>query len=400
MSSTFRHAKWFYLLSFLGVTTLLAGCESPGSVGSGLSNSGADVEILRDTIGVINTTGFNSYSGNYAYFSAGAYDDPLFGEMTATGLLRPSLPSASDTLEEGATMKMRIIFDWQHVYGDTLADQTFDIYQIDEYWRGRVYKLMDTLQLDQSQKIASFTAGTNDSLDVVLDPEWVQNNYWSYAESDDADADSLYEEEEFGLALVPTDRNKIIPLDARSTRFVIENPEADTFQVSTEQWAYYLSRENEPEHPEGSVTAYNMLENILSFRLDVSDMDVNGPSISNAELIFYENAAEMGPSVLGSVKRPRPGSPQLRLADPSQTPDNLIAGNPVANGVYSEEERAFHFDVTGFMQSALINGVPEEQKFYLLLPNNGTVKTNLFHIDPASGNAPKLVITYLKHSNN
>lgn len=388
------------MLVLLGVMGVLAGCESPGSVGSGLSESGAEVEVVRDTIGVIDTVSFNSYSGSYSHFSAGAYNDPLFGELTATGLVKPSLPASGDSLEEDATMKMRIIFDSRNVYGDTLADQTFDIYKIEEYWRGRAYKLKDEIQLDQSQAIASFTAETGDSLDVELDPSWVADYYREYAESDAANADSLYQNEVYGLALVPTGSNKIIPLDAQSTRFVIENPESDTFEVSNNQWAYHLNRGNEPEHPGGSVAVYNMLENILNFRLDVSDIDINGPSISRAELVIYEDDISMEQSISGSVKRPQPQSAQLHFVNPSQTPDNLISGNPVSNGSYSEDDRAFHFNITSLMQNGLINGFPENQEFYFMLPNDGTPKASLLTVDPENEKSPKLIITYLKNSTN
>lgn len=398
MSSTFQNANAFCLLLVLGIAVVISSCENPGSVGSGLSESGADVEIVRDTIGVIDTLGFNSYSGSYAYFSAGAYNDPLFGELRVTGLVRPSLPASGDSLEENATMKMRILFDSQNVYGDTLADQSFEVYKIEEYWRGRAHKLKDELQLDQSQAVASFTVETEDSVDVTLDPAWVSEYYRAYAESEDADADSLYQNEVYGLALVPSGSNKIIPLDAQSTRFVIENPETDTFEVSNGQWSYHMSRSNEPDHPGGSVAAYNMLENILSFRLDLSGIDINGPSISRAELIFYQDNTIMEQSISGSVKRPQPQSAQLRFVNPGQTPDNLIAGNPAANGTYSEDDHAFHFNVTSLMQNGLINGFPEDRTFYFMLPNDGSVKASLLSVDPTSEMAPKLVITYLKNS--
>lgn len=401
MSSTFRNAKAVSLILIFGIVAVVASCEDPGSVGGGLGESGADVEIVRDTIGVIDALGFNSYSGSYAYFSAGGYNDPLFGDLTATGLVRPSLPASGDTLEENATMKMRIIFDSGQVYGDTLADQTFDVYKIDEYWRGRAHKLKDEIEFDESQPIASFTAGTDDSLDVVLDPTWVNDYYRDYAESDDSEADSLYEDEVYGLALVPDGSNKIIPLDAESTRFVIENPEEDTFEVSSNQWAYHMSRDNELTHPEGSVAIYNMLENILNFRLDVSDIDIHGPTISQAELIFYQEDTTMKESISGSEKRPQPESPQLRFVNPDETPDNLIGGSSVSNGSYSEDDQAFHFNVTSLMQNALIEeGFPENRKFYFILPNDGTAKASLISIDPTGERAPKLVITYLKNTTN
>ncbi|HLR32980.1 MAG TPA: hypothetical protein VK074_10840, partial [Fodinibius sp.] len=294
--------------------------------------------------------------------------------------------------------KMRIIFDSGQVYGDTLADQEFEVYKIEEYWRGRAYKLNDNIQLDRSQTVASFTAGTEDSMDVVLDPGWVSDYYYKYAESGEANADSLYENEVYGLAIVPSGSNKIIPLDAQSTRFVIENPETDTFQVSSSQWAFDMSRTNEPEHPEGSVAVYNMMEKLLSFQLDISDIDINGPNISRAELIFYQDDTTMKQSISGSVKRPQPQSAQLQFVNSAQVPDNLIAGSPVSSATYSEDDQAFHFNITSLMQNGLVSGFPENRRFYFMLPNNGTVKASLISLDSTGERAPKLVITYLKTS--
>ncbi|SMO81834.1 hypothetical protein SAMN06265218_11533 [Fodinibius sediminis] len=398
MSSTLRSAEIVPFLVVFGMAVALASCESPGSVGSGLSDSKAQVQVVRDTIEVVDTTGFNSFSGRYAYFSAGGFSDPLFGDLAATGLVKPSLPSPDDSLEENATMKMRIIFDSQNVYGDTLANQSFEIYRITEYWRDKAIKLKDNLTLDESQSLATFTVEQEDSLDVPLDPAWVSNYYRKYAESDDANADSVYANEVHGLALVPTGSNKIIPLDAQSTRFVIENPETDTFQVASSQWAYQLKRQNEPATAEGKAAVYNMLEQILHFQLDISDVDITGPSIAKAELVFHQDELMMEQSVSGSVRRARSRSAQLHFVSPEQTPDNLIAGTPVSTGIYSEEDQAFHFNVTAFMQNAFINGFPENRKFYLMLPADGAVRASLLTIDPDSINAPELVITYLNNS--
>lgn len=403
ISSSFRNPIFCCFFLVLGLaTTLITGCDNPGSVGADIPGSGgASVEVVEDTISIVADTTFNSYSGSFSYFSAGAFSDPLFGDLRATGMLKPALPN-NDSLEADAKMKMRLLLSADDVYGDTLASQSFDVYEISEFWRARAYKLKDEIQLDKSRKIASFTVGTEDSMDVLLDQQWVQNSYLSYTLTDSTAAyeDSLYDEQEFGLALVPTNSNKIIPLDARSTRFVIQNPETDTFEVGTDQSAYYLSRMNEPAPPEGSKPVHNMLERILSFGMDLSGVEANGPTISKAELIFYQNQQAMEQSISGTVQRPQPQSALLHFVDPEQTPANLIPGNPIASGTYSEEDHAYHFDVTSVVRSGLINGLSESQKFYLTLPNDGTVKSTLITVDPSSPRAPKLIITYLKNSNN
>lgn len=376
---------------------IITGCENPGSVGSNLSESGAEVEITDLPVEGVETVSFNSYSGNFSYFSAGAYNDPIFGEMEATGFLKPALPASSDdSLQQDAIMKMRLLFDWEHVYGDTLADQTFDVYPIQEFWRGNAFRLKDEIQIDENDKIASFTVEEDDSLDVILDSEWVDNNYRPYIGAENAD--SLYEDEVFGLALVPTGGGKILPLNSSSTRFVIENPESDTFEVASDRWAYQLSRVNEGEVSEGVVKTYNMLENTLTFDLDLSGIEVSGPNISKAELVFYRNASMSDPA--SQIKRQNVQSVNLHFVDPKDAPDNLVPGNPVVSGTYSEKDQAYHFDVTTLIQSELIDGLPEEQQFYITLPMNGSVKTDLIYSSTSDVNPPKLEITYLKNSSN
>ncbi|MCW9706859.1 hypothetical protein [Fodinibius salsisoli] len=384
----------------------MIGCESPGSVGSGLTDSEADVVVYRDTVATVTTEQFNSYSGDYAFFSAGGFNDPLFGEMRATGMIKPALPNtSSDTLwDENTVMKMRILFDSPNVYGDTLADQSFDVYQIDEYWRRQAFKLQDDIRIDESQKVASFTVGSEDSLEVQLDQAWVNENYRPYTEELAADStvdeDSLYANQEFGLALVPTNSNKIIPIDISSTRFLIEDAGEDTVQVATNQWAFFMSRNNEPALPEGSVPVHSLLESALSFNYDLTEIDnISGPSISRAELVFHQNEDAMNQTVSGSVKRPQAQSALLHLIDPNgDTLSKLVPGNPVANGLYSEEDQAFHFNVTALVQNGLINnGLDEDQRFYITLPDNGAIKSSLIS-GSASVNPPELVITYLKNS--
>jgi hypothetical protein len=382
------------------------GCESPGSVGSGLTDSEADVEIFKDTIEVVTTERFNSFSGDYSYFSAGGFSDPLFGDLKATAMIKPALPTtSSDTLwEENTAMKMRILFDSANVYGDTLAEQSFDVYKIDEYWRRQAFKLKGDIELDQSQKVASFTVGTEDSLEVPLDQTWVNENYRPYTEDLEADstvnADSLYANQEFGLALVPTNSNKIIPIDISSTRFLIEDAGEDTLQVTSNQWAYYMERSNEPEPVEGEAVAYSLMESTLNFGLDISGIDsISGPSISKAEFVFHQEQDVMEQSISGSVKRPQAESALLHLIDSEGDKlSKLVPGNPIASGTYSEEDQSFHFNVTTIIQNGLINGFDEDQQFYITLPNNGSVKSSLISIDPESANPPELVITYLKNS--
>jgi len=353
----------------------------------------------------LTTRSFNYYSGDFQFFSAGEYDDPLFGNIRATGMIKPDLPAAaSDSLTENSKMSMRLVLGGSQVYGDSLANQTFDVYEIDELWRGRTFKLYDNIALDQANgPITSFTVGSEDSLDVPLPQEWV-DKYRAY--TDTTNADSLYERDLFGLALVPTnDSNKIIAPNLNATRFSVINPVAeDTFGIGTDRWAYMLER-GSSSLPQSSVAIHSTKEQVLSFSLDLSSFDVRAPDIARAELVLYQNNELMDQSMQSespSTNRPVVESVQLHLVNPDQLPENIIPGNPIANGFYSTADEAFHFALTSQVQNILTNdNVLENNEFVVTLTTNGIIRSSVIYTDEAPADKqPKLIITSLKNNSN
>ncbi len=401
MDSNFRRAGSFCLVLVLVILLGLSGCENPGSVGGDIGESRADVTIDTLALSSLTTKSSNFYSGGFSFFSAGAYNDPLLGDMAATGLIKPALPAGNDTLTSNSKILMRIILDDSQVYGDSLAGQSFDIYEVNEPWRGQAVRLKDNLQLDEANgPIGSFTIGEEDSIDVELPSDWV-DKYRGYASEDE---DSLYRYEEHGFALVPTNSNKIIAPSISPTRFVIQNPDADTFNVSVSQWAYLLERNNSGGLPEGSAAWHSTNESMLGFDIDLSDIGIQATDISNAELVLYQNNDLMESSLASepnSVGRAEETTAQLFLVNPDQLSDNLARTSPLANGFYSDEDGAFHFAVTSQIQNLLESGLPENQEFVITLQNNGIIKSSVIYTAEAPyENQPKLIITSLKNSSN
>lgn len=402
MDSIFRRTGSFFLVSVLIIFLGLAGCENPGSVGGDIGESRAEVVIDTLALNSLTSRSVNYYSGSFAFFSAGAFNDPVLGDITATGLIKPSLPAASDdTLTNDSKMLMRIILEDSQVYGDSLAGQSFDIYEVDEPWRGQAVKLKDNLKLDEANgPIASFTIGEEDSIDVEMPSDWVEK-YRGYASED---KDSLYRFEQHGFALVPTNSNKIIAPSASPTRFVVQNPEADTFDVSLNQWAYTLDRDNSGSLPAGSLAWHSTNESMLGFDVDLSVLGIQATDISNAELVLYQNNELMDSSLESepaSVDRAEETTAQLYAVDPDGLPDNIIRTNPLANGFYSDNDGAFHFSFTSQVQNLLESGLPAGREFVITLSNNGIIKSSIIYTAEASSeNKPKLIITSLKNSSN
>lgn len=400
--SIFQSLGVFYLTVVLVVLLGLSGCENPGSVGAGLTDPGAEVTVDTMTISGIDTTYTNSFAGSQTYFSAGEFDDPIFGTTSVIGMDLPNLPTAQDTIRKDSKMYMRLSLDGNEVYGDSSASQDFDIYQIDEYWQAPDRLVNDAIKIDKSNKIASFSVAGQDSMDVQLSQSWY-DKYYNYATDNSSEADSLYEHKLGGLALVPANSKKIIPLKSKFTDFVIISPDSDTVSVGMRKWAYSLDRTNET-YPAGSVPLYSTYERILNFNLDLSNVTIEPSTISKAELIFYQNDSAMTQSLQSapsSVQRPPEKNIRLHLADPQNIPQNIDPGNPVTGGSYNANDGGYHLNITSIVQHILISGTPEGQKFYVTMSNNGIVTPSLLYTGsdkvPLS-KRPKIIITYLKNT--
>lgn len=392
-------------------------CENPGSVGSEITDPTS--EVVRDTLIIngLNAVDATSYSGEQSFFSAGNFDDPLFGSLTATGYLKPNLPASSDTMKADGEMLLQIMYDRDQVFGNTDGTQQFELYQINQYWRDRVLKVDDELSLS-SQKIGEFSVGTEDSLMVNLSDiasGWV-DEYRTYAEDSKDDTtgsvDSTYKYEAHGLALVSSNSSKILPLYRDSTRFFIQHPEADTFDVSLNRWGYHLDRGSSNTIPQESISLHSTYESVLNFkRLGIEELDIQPPGLSRAELVLHENTVALEQSLGGEPSTTQRAKEQvafLHLANPDGLPDNIDPGAPLNNptrlqGSYSAENGTFRFDVTRLVENIIRNGFPEDREFFITLPNDGVIKSTLIMTDDnqvPDGLKPKIIITSLKNIKN
>lgn len=414
MNHSFQSFGSFCVVFLCIISLGVSGCENPGPVGSGLTDSGGEVETDTLIINGVESISAPSYSGALPYFSAGQFDDPLFGNLMARGLIKPNLPPQSDTaktMNENATMLMRLELDNDQVYGDSTADQRFSIYEVSELWRGRALKVNDDITIDQNNKLGEFTIGFTDSLTVNLSemaPDWV-NRYYQFAK-DTTNADSSYKYGMYGLALVPENSNKVVPVNIQTSGFVIQNPEADTFSVGSNQWGYTLQRGSNTSIPQGSAPFYSTYEQVLHFSdLGLSDVDISVTGLSRAEMIFHQNTSIMEQTLQSaSDQRPQEQTVYLHLANPANIPDNIDPGPPVdgflrVQGTYVPSDGTYRFDVTNMVGRILQEGIPENKEFFVTFPNNGIIKPGLVYTDSDQvlmKNKPKIVITSLKNSNS
>lgn len=402
MSAARNNAAVFCLFLVVPVFTLIMlGCESPGSVGGSFTDPGTEVRDTVFSVSDVRTDSFSTFSGNLAFFSAGRFNDPLFGNVSAMSLIKPALPraSASDSLVRNTEMNLRLVVNSSGIYGDTLSTAEFDLIEIDGIWRGRAWQLNDEIELSQNQ-IGSFEIDSEtDTLEVPLAADWV-SRYRAYYNAISANRDSLYRYDFQGLAIVPRNESKIIPFSPAGTQFVIINPGEDTSNVSTSQWAFSLDRTNKSPAPTGSSKVISTFEKVLKFDLNLTKEDLGTVNISKVELVFYQNAEALDNSIRQaspSAKRPSITTARLFLSEPQNVPEALTSGTAISSATYDEADGSFRFDITRFTNSVLLNGIGENNVFYVTLQsNNGIIESSLLYNNEAlDDKKPKVIVTFV-----
>ncbi|MFH5832606.1 hypothetical protein ACG2F4_07005 [Halalkalibaculum sp. DA3122] len=393
-----------FLLLVVSCVTLLVGCDESGVVGGGFTDSDTTIKVDTLMVDGIETESYNFYSGNLTYFTPGQFSDPLFGDMKVTGLLRPQLLSGSAEMAPDANMKLRLVFNQELVYGDTTQPAEYDIVELDQVWRGRAWKLHDEPGLSGNAPLASFTAEKEDSVDIPLSGSWVQS-YRDYTQMEGANRDSLYRIEFPGLALVPKNSAKLLPVDAQASKFIIENPESDTLEVAPRDWANSLERTNVPDTPDNTFKLHSTLEQVVSFDMDLTRENIGSVNLSKVELVLYEDTQRLENTmdqVSPTAGRGPISEARLQILDPADVPISLQTGSVLSNGSYNEEDGSYRFNITSFTNSVLLDGLPSELKFYVSLEtNNGIIRSSLIHNEQApEAKRPKLIVTYVKNQEN
>lgn len=392
-------------LSVLSIT--LYGCEDPGAVGGSFTDPGTEVRDTVFFVSDVEVESYSSFSGNLTYFSAGQFSDPLFGDLRSVSLLKPSLPvvGAADSLSGGSYLSLQLAINDSSFYGDTLSTAQFDIVELGEIWRGRAWKIDDEVPLT-SNVIGSFTVDqTADSVVVPLDQEW-SSRYRAFYNAFSANRDSLYRYDFHGLAIVPQNESKIVPFSSSGSRFFVIDPaQEDTSFVTGSQWGYSLERTDSPAPPTGSSKVISTYEQVMKFDLKLSRENLGTVNISKVELLIYvdeENMESTIKEVGNSAVRPPLAATSLYLSEPQNLPEALAAGAPIANGSFDAETGAYRFDISQFANSVLVDGVPENNSFYVTFQSNdGLIRSALLYNDEGpEEKRPRLVVTYVNTKGN
>jgi len=403
-----------YVLSLffiVGIFMIITGCEDLGNVGSSFTDTNTSIVVDTFEVSDIGTREVTAFTGNLTFMSVGQFSDPIFGDVAATGLLRPSLSVASSTAEEpsnfmdvDATFKLRLFLNQNNIFGDSAASQEFDLIEMEQIWRERAWKINDQVLLSANPPLASFSIEKQDSIDVTLTGNWV-DRYRDFFNSEEDDRDSVYISQFSGLAVVPRNSSKIIPVNVDSSAFVIENPDDDTLTVNIRDSGYKIERNNEPPGPGDSEIIHSSLEQILEFDMELNLDRLGTLNLSRVELVLFQNKQLLDESldqVSPTASRPRADSAVIYVDEPANLPFAVDPGIRVGNVNFVQKDRSFRFNITSFVNSVITTDLPAEDRFFVKLnSNDGLLRSSLiFNQDAPEGKKPILIVTSIQNKSS
>ncbi|MDZ7692412.1 MAG: hypothetical protein U5K69_14970 [Balneolaceae bacterium] len=394
-----RNSKFLFLFIVVSFFTVITGCEDPGIIGQGFTDTNTTVEVDTFQVSGVESESYEYYTGSLSYLSAGQFVDPVFGDMKSIGLIRPLLVAEGTDISINASMKLRLAIDQQYVYGDSTDPAEFDLVELDQAWRGNAWRISDQPQFRNANPVGTFTVDRQDSIDVELSSNFLAR-YINYV-SGNEDRDT-YRTNFGGLAIVPKDSTKILPIQSQETSFIIENPEDDTLEFGLRDWAFSLERASQGAVPAETSKWHSTLENVIKLDLDIPEEELQAINISRVELVVYEDQMRLRNSMdqlSPTAGRPPISSARLFLLEPENVPVALESGNVLSNGVYNEDDGTYRFDITSFTNSVLISGIREELGFYLTLQtHNGIIRSSLLYNDEApQAKQPKIIVTSVQN---
>lgn len=424
-------AAIFVLL--LGLTYM--GCESGGTVGSGIITDGEGVEVNTYEIETANVIHENSYSGRLTFTPAGHVVDPLYGTIRSVVLLKPVITQAGlDAITDDDRIFLSLIFR-DDIYGSQFAESSYEIYEAAAIWRGNQLRYNQEVEVDFSQKVGEFRVADNDSMTVELSNEW-KNKFAGFFNSEAANRDSLYRNEFPGLAIVPSMDNQNLRFlrtggdpdqpELSVTKFLVKSPtdenedgdeEGDgeesengdddsgdgeengsgeqVRELELRDWGASYIRSEIPEHGTGFIL--HNTETVLEILADIPFDRFSSKNITNAQLIFTKNRSFE--QAQPGFERLSPDLVQVHVFDevPNDIMGEIFITDPDFFRVKEEDEESFRIDITQFIIDQAYGEESESRLYLTTQVVNGLIYTTTFYDHQAPADVrPRIAITTIK----
>lgn len=408
MLNNFKAARIRQLVFSLIILFAFVACEESGTVGAGFVDESS---IVIDTISVSELPFSNTdpFTGKLTNSPVGSFNDPIFGEIEAIGLFKPSIILGDiSNLPVDVKTVLRLNVDIDNVYGNQTTDGTFKVYRVGDLWRGSAIRMSDDPEILTasggpivSSEVGEFRYADIDTtgfIELDLEGPW-RTDYIEYYNSDAEDRDSTYRFEDFGLAIVPdTDVDKVIYTRFSTSRLIlIDEANQDTSSNIMLDWAYDIDLTG-GNSPEGNITLSNTFNPFLTINFTPVANQLSNNNFVRAELVLTPDSTSMEASLATNQKRTE--NPPFRV---QLGPSNDIAydlGFNTTNSIGTIEEGIYKFDITGLFNAYLFGETDISEIYLYAGQNQGYLGFNTFFGFNAPSNAvPKVLIYNLEETN-
>jgi len=390
----------------------ISSCDNEGVVGGELTRGEDLVETTTIVVDDVEVVSENGFSGLLSYSAMGIVNDPVYGTITSSSLLKPSITQADiDNFTDNFSLKLMLHFNPDR-YGDTTTTSQYNIYEINERWRGQEIQYNDPVTIDESTLIGSFQVSDEDSIKVPVSDAF-NEKYRQFFNDTTAFRDSTYRFEFPGIAIVPADQNRKIDflrhqgaVDDTSatlaTRFLVEN-QVDSLIATMPviDHGNSMTRTNMTDNPDGLIL-HNTMENILNVNLDLSADDFEGREVVNAQLIFNVNNA---PKELAPMGFRRVVSEFIRghtfETEPLSLHSEIFAKQASFGATLDEEDNVYRITITQYIIDSIYGEDGNYPPLYFTNQgNNGLyVSTTFFGPDAVENLRPRLIVTTINPDN-
>ncbi len=416
---------------------LFLGCESPGVIGEDIISDGDNIETYKDNVKNVTVFEENTFSGRLANTALGHVEDPIFGTITSVALLKPSISRANvDTLYSDDKVHLKLIFN-SDVYGHELTVSDFEIFEVDEIWRGNQLRYNKEVEINYSNKIADFQIADEDTVWVEMSPAWTQK-FAEYFNDPSAERDSLYRNQFPGVAIVPSQSNQQIRFlknliqeeEEEFSTFVVEIQNRDDEDENGEEengengddeengendengeeeeeddglrdlgmrdWGAYFVRSEAAPQTESEIVLHST-ETVLQVEFDLPADTLRGRNITNAQLILSLDESTQ----LSDPNFMRPQTNLIRTHVFNEMPRDLQAEifttDPSFFVQKDEDEDTFRINITQYVLDEVFGDVDKRKLFLSLQTTNGILYSAKFHgLDAPDQKQPRIVITSVK----
>jgi hypothetical protein len=383
------------------VLLAIFGCrEEPGVVGESFVDTSQSFQFDTVYVNNLQPESSNAYTGRLQRMAVGTYSDPLFGDMTTRALLKPIITDIInlEAVFPTSEMELRLQFETDQFWGDTTVTNQFNVYRVENLWRGIPWLSNDQVQFNEAELLATFDRRIEEFVRIPLPSDWVLE-YADLYNADDVLKDSLFSFVFRGLVIEPvTDNGSIGFLNIANTVFSVKNPLDTAFvDIPLGDWAYSIERENASIPNDRLAINTN---NDVFIRGNFFN-ELNGFEQSNivkAELVLYRDTLTLQNNLPAGHLRPKPNfllSHQNIDLDPVY--EFSISGGD-SLGRPDDVYEAYRFNLTAYVNRYLFGDGLDDDFYFTIFERTGVVRSELLH-DSSTDDAtrrPILILTRIE----